>query len=414
MVVATLGVVLLLAAAPSAQEPPSFDLRFQAARVTLQEFQDVVSGWERDASIAIVLVVLLAVLGGVTMVLQGVKTSWSKAATVAAGALVSTMTVLNTAIFEADYKTLNRRSEEGHRLIRSANEWLDARAQVQTDADRELILQEIQKRVVSLAELSSSGRTNASASMLPSLTPVVFAEAASCGCLKAPTSDKRFQYFCGTSTGKALAEARRLASDAAVRQAVQYLQSAGGQSKSVASADALAAYVRNAATELDSCASRGAAGFAVSVMLRLPVSLAGMQAQQAFAGYTVPASALRLTLHKIHVVQDGSASPTAWTFEVFADGKTVLALPRREYTDARDSSDVAPTNAGTVAVGNVQVPSGGTVHIEVRGRRTADGAPDAIGSQILDSRGGSVAIEVKNPTSDRKGSFIFFFSASPR
>jgi len=415
-VIAALGVVVLLAAAASAsaQEPPSFDMRFQAARVTLQEFQDVVSGWERDASIAIVVVFLLAVLGGVTMVLQGVKRPWSKAATVATGALVSTMTVLNTAIFDGDYKTLNRRSGEGRRLIRSAHEWLDTSPQAQTDADRELILQEIQKRVVSLAGLTSSGQTNANVSILPSLTPVVFAEAASCGCLKAPPSDKQFEYFCGMSTGRALADARRSASDAAVRQAVQYMQSAGGRSRSGTSVESLTAYVRNAATELDSCASRAPAGFAVSILLRLPVSLAGMQAQQAFAGYSVPASALRLTLNKIHVVQDGSSSATAWTFEILADGKPVITLPRREYTDAAGSSDEPPSTAGTVAVGNVHVPPGGTVRIEVRGHRTADGPPEAIGSQILDSKGGSIAVEVKNPTSDRRGSFVFFFSTSPR
>src|SRR5262245_10524219 len=100
-----------------AQEQPSYEARIIAAKATLQVCEGTVADWERGASFEIAMVVIFAALGAVTMVLQAVKRPWVPIATVVTGALVSSLTVVNTAVSQGDYKTLNKRAGAGRLLL---------------------------------------------------------------------------------------------------------------------------------------------------------------------------------------------------------------------------------------------------------------------------------------------------------
>jgi hypothetical protein len=137
--------------------------------------------------------------------------------------------------------------------------------------------------------------------------------------------------------------------------------------------------------------------------------LTTQKAQEAFAAPAKARRVLRLKLDKIRVVEDGSAGPTGWTFEVRAGGKS-FTLPNRNYTDRPNQNEYALT-AGDGAAMELDAEGKAPAIIEVSGRRSS-GGDTAVGSRPIDPARGTMLVEVKNASTASRGSFTFSFSVA--
>jgi hypothetical protein len=123
---------------------------------------------------------------------------------------------------------------------------------------------------------------------------------------------------------------------------------------------------------------------------------------------------LKLTLDTITVKSDGSSGTTGWMFDVLLDGKPLLHLPNKSYSDegggGKKERDY-PTGTAPVIVGSDQFTKGQPAHLEIRGKRSF-GGDTAIGEVDLPVSGNpSLLVPVTN-RDPRKGSFVFHFTAN--
>jgi hypothetical protein len=402
-----------------AQAPaPSYPMRFQSAAVKLRECELAVSDWRRQALLSGILLGAIAVFGGATAVIQGLQKPWTKTATVVLGAIVSTVTVVNTAAMDGDFKTLNRRANGGKRLVVTAGDWLQGKDSVTTDDDRDLILQEVEKRITAFWQLSTDQQQPQSAGQSGSLfEPVAYAatpaaieqRSPACGCLQAYDPSPQFVYFCGTGTGKSLTEAKAAATSRALTEANNALRDNVKQTSQSGSDSAFNAYVRRVASEADSCARPGRGQYESAVLLRVARALASPEAQTAFvpaarpipsrvpvavgqrtvAASAPPSSAVSipvrannsrdgdfvfnfrvdragarrtLVLSEIQVREDGTVGPTSWTFTVLVNGASAATVEETAYNDERKPPVYTSTKPTVVTLT-------GDAIVEVRGYR---------------------------------------------
>jgi hypothetical protein len=125
-----------------------------------------------------------------------------------------------------------------------------------------------------------------------------------------------------------------------------------------------------------------------------------------------PETVLQLSLEKIRVEWDGSASYTNWVFEVFANGKSIARLANARYDDGgsakRGRDYLAAANKWPSAI--VKAPGGAPLRIEIKGTPSR-GGPAINGTGTLTANGGMLTVNVANATDRTKGSFIFYFTA---
>jgi hypothetical protein len=325
------------------------------------------------------------------------------------------MTAVNTTFFDGDYKTLSGRAQEGRRLIRSADRWINEAKQMKTDADREAALFYVQKNARDLAELVAGGRKGgelaapegAHVALLPFAT--VFAAAQSgCDCANLAQKDAvTYRYFCGRGVGGSLTEARVVATQAAVEQAASALQKNATVTAQTRNRESLSAYVRRVATEVDACPSKASNGFTMYVLLRIPVTMTTSAAQVAFAP-NVYSPRLRVTLEKIRVLQDGSSGSSGWIFDIKSGGQA-LTLPSTNYRDTPKLNEVVPTVKG---VEQLVLEIDGNMPVEISGRRSFNGDTAVGNSRILPGQQ-SITVPVRNAANATRGSFEFIFSVTP-
>ena len=101
--------------AASASPDPSL------VRVLAQLVQDAerkVHEWEQSAKVTMTLTALIGVLGIVVGLLQTANRPWLKAVTVAVGAVVSIVTVVNNTVFPVDHRIFRQRAAEGEKVVR--------------------------------------------------------------------------------------------------------------------------------------------------------------------------------------------------------------------------------------------------------------------------------------------------------
>jgi hypothetical protein len=406
-----------IAPVASAQDAASYEIRVAKAEDTVSTHASRITRWERQALLTMIIGVVVVLLGSMTAILQGISRPWTKTATVIVGALVTSMTVINSTFFDADYKTLSRRSEEGRSLLASADRWLTHARSLKLDVDREEALRYLLKIAEALAELDAGGQkgrplaqsSESSTTRYFQLT-TLFAAGPGCGCTALQRKDDgMYKFFCGQGTAESLSEARARATEDAVRQAVQSLQRSSQRGAASPTGESLTAYIRSVASEVDACPIGGSSRVSIYVLLRIPAMLTTQKAQEAFAAPAKARRGLRLKLDKIRVVEDGSAGPTGWTFEVRAGGKS-FTLPHRNYTDRPNQNEYALT-AGDAAAMDLDAEGRAPTTIEVSGRRSS-GGDTAVGSHLIDSAQGTMLVEVKNASTASRGSFTFSFSVA--
>jgi len=372
--------IALTAVIASAQEPsPSYEVKFELSQIKVDESGDVLARWQRDQRLALAFVMVVALLGVTTTVLQVFRQKpWSALATGVVGALVTGFTALNAAVIPADYNTLTKRVDEGEVLVKRMRNALSVGMKVMAAADKDEMLKEISTTLSLFQTLAAGERGALAAAALPSFTATLHAQAdadCSCAAMLARKSTE-FVYSCGTASQESLTAAREAAHAKAVGAMAARLQPA--QSVQQRAGDASVDYVRRVATLADSCASVGKDGVLSStVLLRMPASLADRNAQTAFATSSAPASArvaqaageipfpgqaatriqvpvrahptkygdflftfaVRagnpriLQLEDIRVVEDGSVGSTSWSFSILFDGNVVGTIPSLKYSD---------------------------------------------------------------------------------
>jgi hypothetical protein len=370
----------LTAVAASAQEStPSYEVRFELSQIKIDESGDVLARWQRDQQLALAFVVLVALLGVATTMLQVFRQKpWSALATGIVGALVTGFTALNAAVIPADYNTLTKRVDEGEVLVkRMRNAW-SVGMKVTAAPDKDEMLKEISTTLASFQTLAAGERGTTAAAALPSFTATLHAQTdADCSCsAMLDRKSTAFVYSCGTASQKSLTAARAEAQAKAVGAMAARLQP--GQSAQQRAGDASVDYVRRVATLADSCASVGKDGsLAATVLMRMPASLADKNAQRAFTTSAAPSPArvaqaagevpfpaqaanriqvpVRATpakygdflftfavrpgnprilqLEDIRVTEDGSAGSTSWSFSILFDGSVVGTIPSLKYSD---------------------------------------------------------------------------------
>jgi len=404
---------LLFAAAAFAQTP-SYEFRFQSAGVKIRECESTVGDWKLQALIAGILLGVIALSGATTAAIQGVKRPWRKRVTVALGAIVSLVSVISTATLDGDFKTLNRRARDGDRLVKTADDWLQGRDTVKTDDDRDVILQEIEKRIKAFWQLATEQHDTQGQTQGALFETVVYAEPAAglqssgCGCLQPYAPNRSYMFFCGTATAGSVGEARSAAGARAFAEATRAL-SQNPQQTAQSRAGGLDAYVRRVAAEADSCVRPARGQYTAAVLLRVARALASPEAQTAFVptiprvaqmrvpsavGQRTIAAAERpgaaivisvtannardgdfvfnfhvdraaqrtLVLDNIRVNQDGSFGDTAWSFTILVNGAQASAIDETTYSDAKQPPVFVPPRSVSVAIA-------GDAIVEVRGFR---------------------------------------------
>jgi hypothetical protein len=205
---------------------------------------------------------------------------------------------------------------------------------------------------------------------------------------------------CATATGSTLNEAHERAVTEASKALAAQLNGRLKSPTSLGSAQ-LVEYSRRFATEVDSCPASGKS-IQLSVLMRLPDTLAYEPALTAYSNRSAPA---RLKVASIRAVHDGSVGDTGWKFDVLVDGRVVTQIPARDYRD-RPAADAVTTLSGKGAIeARVDLPKGNYWLVEIRGQRTKADAV-AVGAAAVTGMDKPVDIAVANRVAT-DGSFVF-------
>ena len=406
----TMFVCVLSAAVAAQQQEQSYTARFEAAQAKAENSRAELERWQRQYAVALSLAISLALLGAATTGIQAIQKPWKTIVTGVMGLLVSVITALNSLLVPADFKTLNKRVEEGELHLANMDHFLDLRDRATTDGDREMFLHEIGRSVEAFEHLRTGASGGTISAALPSASLGVTLHAAAieppCSC-DALTRRERddFTYSCQTASSASLSSAREQAIDNAVNDFVARLRPArdSASQQAAVSDQASADYVRRIATEAGACVVTNAKQPTMTVVLRIPRALADEKAQTAFAvpvreaeripnaagEIVVPPPASRtvdipvranprkygdfvftfsitganprvMQLKSVRVIQDGSVGQTKWTFSMLLDGTVVATLPEQNYSD--DKPPYALASA-------IAVPASGMRRVKILGYR---------------------------------------------
>jgi len=126
-----------------------------------------------------------------------------------------------------------------------------------------------------------------------------------------------------------------------------------------------------------------------------------------------PTTPLTVTLDKIVVNESGSPGVTGWTFEILLNGNIVKSLPKVDYDDTKTNKKNEYAENIELAR-DLKMAGGQTMRVEVRGKRTfvSIGPRDTATGVGTLTGAGALTVSVKNPTNDKKGSFVFHLSAA--
>jgi len=417
---AALVLCVLLGVAISAQPPappspspsPSLDALFQKAEVDVARADAKVQKWARDAQVSWLVMIVIVVLGILTAAVQAIRFKAKAFVTAVIGGLVSGATVFGAATLPADYKTLNSLVSDGTELVESAKAWLAKAPQLSID-DRVFALKEIADYMAKLEDLDITKRKASAKPATPATTRmgsfVAVAHAAEstmpqicdCDALVRRGARKGELVACATASGSTLSEAHERAVTEAAKKLASQL---GGrmQTQSASSSLQLVDFVRRFATEGDSCPGSGKS-IQLSVLLRLPESLAYEQAVVAYGNRS--SSQARLKVTSIRAVADGSTRDTGWKFDVLVDGRVVAQIPARDYRDKPVTQAVTTLSGANAIEAPVDLPKGSYWLVEIRGQRTKSDVT-AVGAAAVAGMDKPVDITVASPIA-ANGSFVF-------
>jgi hypothetical protein len=199
---------------------------------TIQDEQQQIRTWERQADIQIVCILALGAFGIAISALQGVKKNWSKALTFVLGIATAVLTLINSKAFTADYRSLEHAAMEGNAIVRKLDGMIVVFHQKPPEGkDLDKFTTDYLKTIDDFnkisAKLEANGGVVEASRLLPELPglPEVYAESA----VQAPAwteklpTDSRSFYFLGVSRDASLALAQTNSFNDAVSKASQAL-----------------------------------------------------------------------------------------------------------------------------------------------------------------------------------------------
>jgi hypothetical protein len=197
----------------------------------LQDFQQQIRAWERQANIQVVCILAVGAFGVAVAALQSVKKTWSTVLTVVLGIATSVFTGINSKGFIADYRSLQRAATEGHAIVRKLDGMI-AVFHLRPLEGKDLVKfgEDFQKGIDDFNQIGAKLEANGgvvSATLMPETPslPVVYAQSgvqAPAWTAKLP-SDSRSFYFLGVSSDPSLATAQANSFNDAVSRASQAL-----------------------------------------------------------------------------------------------------------------------------------------------------------------------------------------------
>lgn len=123
---------------------------------------------------------------------------------------------------------------------------------------------------------------------------------------------------------------------------------------------------------------------------------------------------LRLQLQRIAVQQDGAVGNADWRFSVEADGQPLFAFEQDSLT-SEGGRNIVVVGEDRDAHASLELAPGKRIAVDIKGWRSGwfkKSDPVVLGEGWLTSAGPLAPIAVK-AADEGKGSFVFYFSATP-
>lgn len=216
--VLTLGIMLFQGNAHS--QPGS---EIQVLQEIVKEQIHEIDKWQSNANLLLLLTIIVGVLGVVTGVLQKFDKNWCKGAVIAAGAIISLITVVNNTVFESDHRTLRAKATKARHLIQDIRILMVQDINQNSEEDRQAWLGEIRDKLSQISDLTSEIYA---ANLKISLVTTAYAQSRQDPewIEKLPVDKINF-YFLGVGESASLEKAKELSHQNAIDEAAKYLTS---------------------------------------------------------------------------------------------------------------------------------------------------------------------------------------------
>jgi hypothetical protein len=356
--------------------------------------------WESEANFQIYLTIGIIVFGAAVGILQAYKRDWCKVATMVLGATISVMTGVNTKVFDADYRALQRSAAAARTVIRNLEATLSRYDPTQSAENLDALRAEFMKEYGKIDDIETKLLSLRTEPLLPRTT-VVYAQskpAAPPSWVANPPVDKLSYYFVGISDNTDLTAAKTESANQAAEKAAQALMGSRGQ-PSAQFRDLIHQSANVADTWFSYDSRTRVYHYCTLLRLSRAVSAAGFD-----KGTQTVAGTYRLMLSSVDIKDQGGAGAIGWRFECRLNGSVIANIPPRDY-DNKEKSVQLPWQPVPVAAGQ-------KLAIEVTGYRTA-GRITAHGTTSVTFDAASAAkpisVAVVNAVPAR-GSFTFNFS----
>lgn len=192
----------------------------------VEDKKEEIDGWENQATLLILLIIVVGALGVATGVFQRFKKKWSTIATVLAGALISVITIVNNTMFEVDHRTLMNCAQEARGIIGDISLEIARYQVLDTEEGRLECIEEIRKHLYRINAVSTKIYRMQAA--LQGTSPFhlhaqrIVREPS---WISKPPDDEAFLYFLGVGGDPALKTAKEYSSRDAVDKAVSFFVS---------------------------------------------------------------------------------------------------------------------------------------------------------------------------------------------
>ena len=204
-----------------AQDSHSDD--YEVIMSQLDELLKTAQGWSMQSKILRGSTILVAILGLIVSTLQKAKFHGRENAVLAFGLVIAALTLANSMIFDADYKTLKKNHIKARSSIMQAQARM-AGYDTASEADQIIYRQMIIDLINNIAE-SEESMMGVRASL--SLIPTAYAASQKPGppnWISDPPKDRVNEYFSGKGENSSLAVARKIAYDKAVDNAIRQIK----------------------------------------------------------------------------------------------------------------------------------------------------------------------------------------------
>ncbi|MFY9557382.1 MAG: hypothetical protein WAV47_21940 [Blastocatellia bacterium] len=196
----------------------------------LDDCNRTIAGWEFEAKLLIFLTILVAVLGLITGALQKSTSPRCKSATVAAGILISVITIITTTAFESDHRTLRRSANQARKLHAKVLEKITELRTISDPKDRQKSIELIQNYLSEIFDVRDKILTGANEPYrgLFELGTTVQAQSGQPDWISKSQSEKFNIFFTGISENTSLKEAQETSFKNALNQAIAQLYGKAG------------------------------------------------------------------------------------------------------------------------------------------------------------------------------------------